>query len=151
MKKILLCILLFSATLTGFAQLPEVKGIETKWTTYDGGTTYTICEKSGSYYPDGCKSIEKDTYFGYSFLNMNSYSVTVEAELWITDDNGKTLLDTKSFVLDSKECYVWKRESTYKWRVYIDYPIEYKNDEAQQKRIKVEGNYYVIFKAYKIE
>jgi len=147
--KILLCFLfLINIALSSFAQLQEVKGIETKWITYDGGLEYKICEKSHNYYPNGCRQKTKDSYFGYSFYNMNNYPVTVEAELWILDEE-KKLLDTKSFVLDAKEGYVWKRESTTNYRVYVDYDLDLRENESMMKRSKVNGNYYVIFKAYK--
>jgi len=84
----------------------EVRGVETKVVEYSSTPYEVFCGKSG---------IEWHTeWFGYSFSNMNSIPVSVEAELYIDD----VLEDTKSFVLNSKETYIWKQESRDSYNVY---------------------------------
>lgn len=75
MKKILIILLVLMGGIVGFAQLIELRGVETKWVDD-----------------------------GYSFYNMNSISVSIDAELY-SDDK---LVNTKSFTIKSKETYIWK-------------------------------------------
>ena len=77
----------------------EVRGVETKVVEYIGSAYYVRNNNSGS---GECHT----EWFGYSFYNMNSIPVSVDAELYIDDK----LVDTKSFVLAAKEAYIWKQE-----------------------------------------
>lgn len=76
MKKILIILLVLMGCIVGFAQLIELRGVETKWVDD-----------------------------GYSFYNMNSISVSIDAELY---NSSQTLINTKSFTIKSKETYIWK-------------------------------------------
>lgn len=64
---------------------------------------------------------------GYSFTNMNSIVVSVEAELYYKGN----IIDSKSFILKSKESYVWKHG-----KMGID--------------IRDREEYFVKYKAYKM-
>ena len=137
--------LVVGTTLT-FAQLQEVKGVETKWTTYTGNQ-YEV----STYYSYSGRTVKftKDLYFGYLFHNRNTYSITVESELWLGGDNYNRdkVVDTKSFVLDADEKYIWKQETNGNFRVY-----RYIDGSGTPPALdKVDGNYYVKFKAYKNE
>lgn len=100
MKKIMavLTVLMCFASTSVFAQLKEVRGVQTRAVTYQG---------------DDCYSCH-----GFEFKNENNYAVWVEAELCtngfqlgsIYSDRyvNKGTVDTKSFTLNAGESYVWK-------------------------------------------
>lgn len=97
----------------------QVRGVETKVVKYEG-------EKHG----------DNNLWYGYEFTNMNSIPVSVDAKLY----DGKELIDTKCFVLESKESYIWKFEGRYHF---------YANSGKSPSR---EGhNHRVEYKAYKLE
>ena len=113
-----------------FAQ-NEVRGVETKLVTYYDG---------------------KYEYFGYEFYNMNSIPVSVDAELYcIYKMRDETILEkTKTFVLNSKEKYIWKPSTD------DDFDAMYRMYGHDPSRKKVPGDsfyteYYVKYKAYKLE
>ncbi len=101
MKKIMivLTVLMCFASTSVYAQLKEVRGIQTRKVEYVDG--YDIRK-------------------GYEFKNENNYPVWVEAELWheqrilgydefrraSIEEEG--ICDTKSFTLSEGETYVWK-------------------------------------------
>ncbi len=137
------------ATTTLSAQ-NEVRGVETKLVQYDG-PEYKCYDKRS----------ETDKYstkwFGYSFYNMNSIPVSVDAELYRQDYyRGWIIVTTKTFVLQSKETYIWKHEtigesnfkvneesnSGTRWTDDKTYPISY---DLYRNRYRVE------YKAYKLE
>lgn len=64
----------------------------------------------------------------HEFTNLNTIAVSVDAELY---DNSGKLIGSKSFVLKSKESYVWKRGQ---------HGID----------IREKDEYYVKYKAYKL-
>ena len=72
---------------------------------------------------------------------MNSIPVSVDAKLYEVRANGTILVTTKSFVLESKESYIWKFEANSDFRVYKDY-----NSERTEPR-----GYYVEYEGYKLE
>lgn len=141
------------ATTTISAQ-NEVRGVETKLVQYDGPEYKSYDEHS-----------ETDKYstkwFGYSFYNMNSIPVSVDAELYREDYyRGWVIVDTKTFVLQSKETYIWKHEkrgecnfkvnTTYeygstrtRWTDDKTYPISYNGYDWNRYRVE--------YKAYKLE
>ena len=134
------------SSITSFAQLSEVKGVETKIAIYDDQEYDYYNAKSGDY----AYSTE---WFGFSFYNMNSIAVSVEAELYYA---GK-LVDTKAFSLASKETYIWKQKHNSDFQVYHDY--ESSNSSKAKKEVPayydrggaINGStYYVKYKAYKI-
>ncbi len=65
---------------------------------------------------------------GFEFTNLNSIEVSVEADLYNLKGE---IVDSKSFVLKSKESYIWKRGN-----MGID--------------VRCKGEYYVKYKAYKL-
>ena len=127
-KAFLIFFIAMISSIVSFGQLQEVKGVETKLTTY-------------------CSN-----WFGYSFYNMNSIPVSVEAELHeVSEKNGDNVIDVKTFNLQPKEEYVWKFENRFmgdNWK----YPFAvYKNKkEPYVFRDGTECRYYVKYKAYKI-
>lgn len=130
----------------GFAQLLEVKGVETKLVIYDG-SEYEAYAFSGSY-----KSSTK--WFGYSFYNMNSIPVSVEAELYKThDDKGQWLVATKTFNLKPGETYIWKHENTSAFKVNYKDGYHSWTESKEGPYYYYDGRavtYYVRYKAYKI-
>ncbi len=112
MKKVIavLTVLMCFASMNVFAQLKEVRGVQTRVVVV------------GKYEYSG---YERDEY-GYEFKNENAYPVWVEAELLTRGvkgdrwDSGYVIpqgtCDTKYFTLDAGETYVWKcgdRMKTY--------------------------------------
>lgn len=132
MKKIMavLIVLMCFASTNAFAQLNEVRGVQTRVVEYQDN--------------DG------ETRHGFEFKNENSYAVWVEAELWMSSyilnagyyNESKIeggIKDTKSFTLNTRETYVWKcGDKTY-------YAPGY------QYRVDAYNKYYVKYKAYKTE
>ena len=137
------------SSVVGFAQLSEVKGVETKLVVYDG-SEYKVSD--GRHYKYSIK------WFGYSFYNMNSIPVSVEAELYKTHDyKGQLLVTTKTFNLKPGETYIWKHESMDAFKVnYEDIYKDYNSSFYRWTEDKVEPygdgrvTYYVKYKAYKI-
>jgi hypothetical protein len=155
MKKI--CIFMFAlmSTVVGFAQLYEVKGVETKLVVYDG-SEYKVeagrSQSGNSHYKYSTK------WFGYSFYNMNSIPVSVEAELYYLHE-GQSLVTTKNFNLKPGETYIWKHENMDSFKVnYEDCVTLFcYNDWTESKKEPNYPNYgdgrityYVKYKAYKI-
>lgn len=149
MKKMCMLIFALMSSVAGFTQVSEVKGVETKLVVYNG-PEYSGREISfsGSQNP-----IQYSTrWFGYSFYNMNSIPVSVEAELYCVLENGREKLeDTKTFNLRSQETYVWKQENNSDFKVnytvdgyYSSWRKEGKSEPGPWK------SYYVKYKAYKI-
>lgn len=141
MKKILgiVCLCLLYASVNTYAQ--EVHGVETKLAKYSG-PIYVVDDNS------------YDLWFGYSFTNMNSIHVSVEAELYRIYYNEaykreeQWLVTTKSFILGVKETYIWKFETNSDFKVYH---IKDFSDEVEE-RLEPFGRsrYYIKYKAYKI-
>ncbi len=149
MKKFL--ILLISAlcitTTTTIAQ-NQVRGVETKLVKYEG-SSYVLKEKKSYTYSDKYVEHSFNSWFGYSFYNMNSIPVSVDAKLYLVGENKTTLVDTKSFVLESKESYVWKFEANYNFQVYR-YDVHYLGEQFSEK-IEPGSTYYIEYEAYKLE
>ena len=137
------------SSILGFSQLSEVKGVETKVVIYDGPEYRAIYESSS--YSNKYQSSTK--WFGFSFYNMNSISVSVEAELY-QEHNGK-MVATKSFNLKPNETYIWKHENRRD-----DFKVNASENGAKtwwtdsKKEPVIYGSYgstyYVKYKAYKI-
>ena len=142
-KTLILLAIILGMTAVDVSAQNEVRGIETKLVKYNGrdyktGTGYT------SYYK------EVDLWFGYSFYNMNSIPVSVDAELYkryyneaysrFTED----LVDTKTFVLKSGENYIWKHENNGDFKVY-------ENGKDKDELGGGNTSYYIKYKAYKLE
>lgn len=136
MKKIMavLTVLMCFASTNTFAQLKEVRGVQTRVVKYHVSPPLT-------YY-----KIEE--IHGFEFKNENSYPVWVEVELCTngykqahpTADrmvNAGTC-DTKSFTLKAGETYIWKCGE----KMIADAGID-SHDYYDQ--------YYVKYKAYKAE
>ncbi len=98
-----LTVLMCFASTSVFAQLKEVRGVQTRVVKYESNEKY------------------RGTYerHGFEFKNENNYDVWVEAELWIHPysysttgyDNRnveESVRATKSFTLHAGETYVWK-------------------------------------------
>lgn len=129
------------SSVASFAQLYEVKGVETKLVIYDG-PKYTV--------PDCTmyETIRKTSikWFAYSFYNMNSIPVSVEAKLY---EYGE-LVSTKTFNLKSNETYIWKHEYN------SDFKLNDRDSDSlgfrwtEEKHKPGPGNYYVKYKAYRL-
>lgn len=138
MKKIIavLTVLMCFASANAFAQLKEVRGVQTRVIKYEKNDI----EKE--IYSDGKWG---KTIHGFEFKNENNYPVWVEAELCTNGydyrDDGKIeagTYDTKSFTLNPGETYVWKiGDKMIKHNGYANYDRY--------------DNYYVKYKAYKAE
>lgn len=146
MKKIFVLLFALMSGIVSFAQSLEVRGVETKVVIYDGP------EYSGCKYPCTGPMLYSTKWFGYSFYNMNSIPVSVDAELYCVEYGREKLVSTKAFNLKSKETYVWKRENSRDFRVnddasgcHGDWRDEGKSTPGMQDR-----TYYVKYKAYKI-
>lgn len=139
------------SSVVGFAQLSEVKGVETKLVVYDG-SEYKVRDGSSrsgdSYYKYSTK------WFGYSFYNMNSIPVSVEAELYKTHDyKGQLLVTTKTFNLKPGETYIWKHENTSAFMVNYTHNSSYCWTESKEEPNYYDAGrvtYYIKYKAYKI-
>lgn len=129
MKKIMivLTVLMCLASTNVFAQLKEVRGVQTRVVEYQGN------ESIGSI---GYKR------HGFEFKNENNYSVWVEAELntqgfvynYYGDSVKKGTRDTKNFTLNAGETYVWKCGDRMIWGgddYYDRYFIKYKAYKAE--------------------
>lgn len=128
-----LTVLMCFASINAFAQLKEVRGVQTRVVKYHV-TPFTY------------NKIEE--IHGFEFKNENSYPVWVEVELCTNgyierSPRGNTTIiagtcDTKSFTLNAGETYIWK---------------------CGEKMVADEGilshdyydKYYVKYKAYKAE
>ena len=100
MKKIMavLTVLMCFASMSAFAQLKEVRGVQTRVVEYHSDR-------------DICHNYERH---GFEFKNENNYTVWVEMELWTNGYNqydgrrDSGTYDTKSITLNAGEVYVWK-------------------------------------------
>lgn len=118
MKRVLMIIVLslfmFGKTESVFAQLKEVKGVETKWVVNRETLNWATL------------------YYNYEFINRNPFSVTVEAELWTSYDAKNYIKDTKVFILGPSGSYngsyEWKLDTPDRDRRYVKYKA-YKNEE----------------------
>lgn len=134
------------SSVVGFAQLLELKGVETKLVIYDGREYYVKT------YSEQYKSCTK--WFGYSFYNMNSIPVSVEARLYENDDDdGPRMITTKTFNLKPGEAYIWKHENMGAFKVNSDYDGDWTDRKIEPLSVGMYnwGNsYYVEYTAYKI-
>lgn len=125
--------MLWSATTQLHAQ-NEVRGVETKLATYYSSEE---CEK----------------YFGYEFYNMNSIPVSIDAELYYRSNPSyeAILKETKSFVLDSKEKYIWKFEQKSDFCVLRYSYGNSPSPKSQPGSGVYNDSYFIKYKAYKLE
>jgi hypothetical protein len=134
-KAFLIFFIAMISSIVSFGQLQEVKGVETKLTTYYNGSS---------------------NWFGYSFYNMNSIPVSVEVELHeISEKNGDNVIDVKTFNLQPKEEYVLKFENRFESIYNYEYPfaVYTRKEEPYVYRGNTSADkcsYYVKYKAYKI-
>ena len=139
------------SSVVGFAQLSEVKGVETKLVVYDG-SEYEA--STGSSRSGGFNYRSSTKWFGYSFYNMNSIPVSVEAELYKTHDyKGQLLVTTKTFNLKPGETYIWKHENTSAFKVNYTNDGYYGWTESKEEPNYYDVGrvtYYIKYKAYKI-
>lgn len=130
----ILTVLMCFASTNAFAQLKEVRGVQTKRVKYDAEKEYfdTFGDRKWSKF-----------LHGFEFKNENNYAVWIEAELCTSGfidghDEVKTgTYDTKDFTLMQGESYVWKCGK----RMVGGY---YDNQDRS-------GGYFVKYKAYKAE
>lgn len=148
-KAFLIFFIAMISSIVSFGQLQEVKGVETKLTTYNGSSYSVYDSYSG-------KDYSYTEWFGYSFYNMNSIPVSVEAELHeVSEKNGDNVIDVKTFNLQPKEEYVLKFENRfidtydrrYPFAVYSGRKVPYASRSAYGDD---DCTYYVKYKAYKI-
>lgn len=139
------------SSVVGFAQLSEVKGVETKLVIYDGPEYRAAYDKNR--YTGNERHQSSTKWFGYSFYNMNSIPVSVEAELY-SHYEGHSLVTTKTFNLKPGETYIWKHENRRD-----DFKVNARETPTttwwtDSKKEPNSGNgrvtYYVKYKAYKI-
>ena len=127
MKKIIVIVFVFlisSFSFYCFAQLKEVRGIQTRSILYD--------------------SESRPNKYGFEFKNENNYAVWVEAELWATHFTvprghyiKNDVRDTKNFTLGPGETYRWKcGDRMIFW--------SYNEEDFHEK-------FYVKYTAYKAE
>ena len=124
-KTIFLLGILMTNTMFVSAQCIEVKSVETR-------------------------KVDTNTEKGFEFNNLNNYTVTMEVELRVpayaasagvgsfslsVDGVSYFTIDTKSFVLEAKEKYLW--ETLLKARIHSN--------------LNFEANTYVVFKAFKCQ
>lgn len=132
-KAFLIFFIAMISSIVSFGQLQEVKGVETKLTTYNGREY----KWDNTYFTE---------WFGFSFYNMNSIPVSVEAELhriWSNyEGRHDEVIDVKTFNLKSGEEYIWKQENNDDFQVNYGITV--------YRRSKPYGEYYVKYKAYKI-
>ena len=132
MKKalIMFCMAMSLFATNAFAQMQEVRGIETRRVVYDGPQ-----------YNAGCYSPNYSTlYFGFEFHNANSIKVSVDIEIYkLSENNNEILIATKSITLKPDETYTYKQE----------------NDDAYHKegwsRHGEARDYIIKYKAYKLQ
>lgn len=126
-----LTVLLCFASTNVFAQLKEVRGVQTKRVRYQ--TEQRYCDSYGD-------REWSNNLHGFEFYNENNYAVWVEAELcthrfshggydWMEGTR-----DTKNFTLKAGETYVWKC-----------------GDKMLYDSSDLSGNFFVKYKAYKAE
>lgn len=140
MKKLFLfLVVMISVSNLAFAQ-NEVRGVETKLAKYEGPR----------YYSDGGACY---LWFGFQFTNLNSIPVSVDVELYyyyhdVNYSRVDRLETTKTFVLESKETYIWKFEHNTHFHVCYD------GEERETLTLggaRGGSGYYVRYKAYKLE
>jgi len=126
MKKLIAVVFVFLISLFSFycfAQLKEVRGVQTRAIQYD--------------------SEEGKIKHGYEFKNENNYAVWVEAELWTYGDDNiikKEIRSTKNFNLSPGE--------TYRWKCGDSMHLYQTSDRSGDENYK---NFYVRYIAYKAE
>lgn len=164
MKKMILLISVLCITTTNIIAQNQVRGVETKLVQYEG-TSYVRTNTIRYTYSDRDVDRSYNLWFGYSFYNMNSIPVSVDAKLYErrSDSNmSATLVETKSFVLNSKESYIWKHEKRDAFKVFEDYydsnekkrvsPITVRSEMDESRHYsKNSYEYYVEYEAYKLE
>lgn len=144
MKKLFLFLFaMISVSNLAFAQ-NEVRGVETKLVKYEG-SEYLF--RGGKY--------SYNLWFGYQFLNLNSIPVSVDAELYVTNESTEeqNLRDTKTFVIEPKETYIWKFEYNDDFRVYNVWGV-FEDVETSTRACpgdKAGRTYMIKYKAYKLE
>ena len=121
----LLTVLMCFVAANAFAQLKEVRGVQTRVVEYKSDETYVYI---------------KYKRHGFEFKNENNYDVWVEAEL-VTQgySYGMTEIvsgtrDAKSFTLKAGEAYIWKC-----------------GDKMLLNEHDYYDKFYVTYKAYKAE
>ncbi|MBQ4499935.1 MAG: hypothetical protein IJO90_04180 [Alistipes sp.] len=138
MKKLFVMLVVMLGFTTQLYAQNEVRGVETK-----------VAKYQGSYYSVG--DTESNEWFGYSFTNMNSIPVSVDAELYV---GSGSLEETKSFILQPQESYIWKFEKNTDFQVTDAYYSGYRTYyyERTEPRLNGSGTKYIIkYKAYKLE
>ena len=143
MKKmffILLAVMSF-ASIEAFAQ--EVRGVETKLVIYNGPQ---YKGQDGPSYERGTKYYYSTNWFGFSFYNMNTIPVSVDAVLYYEGN----IVDSKSFVLKSKESYIWKQEDRASFQVNVYSSFSVDNRWIEDGKISP-GNFRVEYKAFKLQ
>lgn len=146
MKKLFVMLVVMLGFTTQLYAQNEVRGVETK-----------VAKYQGSYYSVG--DTESNEWFGYSFTNMNSIPVSVDAELY--EHSGSVyeptrLTETKSFTLQPQESYIWKFEQTNN----TDFQVtcarfsgyrNYYNERTEPGHWGSGKKYIIKYKAYKLE
>lgn len=151
MKKTLVLFFVIMSSIVSFAQSLEVRGVETKIVVYEGPEykVYNGSNRIQSLYKYSTK------WFGYSFCNMNSIPISVEAEFYVVRWQSKPeLVDTKTFNLKSKETYIWKHENRNAFKVNDKgrdvYPYSSWTDKTEPENGQSYATYLVKYKAFKI-
>lgn len=115
-----------------FAQLQEVRGVETRRIIYNGPRY------------DNYKGVTSTKYFGFEFKNTNSISVSVDVILyrrdWSYSPEPDKVITKKSFTLKPEEGYVLKQEEDPYFRV----------EDSDPEGYQYINYYYVEYKAYKV-
>lgn len=134
MKKafLMFCMAMSLFATNAFAQLQEVRGVETRRVEY-----------TGNFYQNGKIHTANTTMYGWEFHNANSIKVSVDIELCYTDNKGEEVVAaTKSITLKPDETYVLKKEDSWS---------HYKADKSGENHELYIKYYYVKYKAYKLQ
>ena len=116
-----------------FAQLQEVRGIETRRVIYEGPSYKVIGLDDHGY---------DNKYYGWEFVNRNSISVSVDIELCVKYTYRDEVIKTKSIVLKPGEKYILKFE---------DYTVAGVENNKYFMGSTTLDDYYVKYKAYKLQ
>lgn len=128
-----LTVLMCFASTSAFAQLKEVRGVQTR------SVKYSTDKK---YYDLFGEKEWVNSLHGFEFKNENNYTVWVESELstngftYDYDEYAEGVRDTKSFTLNAGETYIWKCGNKM---------LSRSGDKD------LSGKFYVKYKAYRAE
>lgn len=120
----------------------EVRGIETRLTTYQGDKYKASLRGSVNKIVAG--------YYGFELTNRNSITVSVSVEVYTRENNAEVLVATKDIVLNSGETYIMKKPQLKKYIDYSNPGYDPKEEELLENGKENADRYYVKYKAFKL-